>query len=177
MSLYQHHEAYNYKTHFGPHDLDQTDISIGVTRRSVAKLHGIKFKLVPRTDVQSGIDLVRRLLINVYFDLTRTNDGVRALKEYHKEWNETKQMYEEKPCHDWSSHGADGFRYLAQAVVTHIDKSLDKKVQETANFKYNPLEDRIKKFDDDEDSPKPKGSLKRRRVEQLAEIEYDLFSV
>lgn len=104
-SMYAHHEGYNYKTHFGPHDLDQTDISIGVTRRSVAKKHGIKFKLVPRTDVQSGIDLVRRVLINCWFEITRTNDGLRALKEYHKEWNEQKQMYDDKPCHDWSSHG------------------------------------------------------------------------
>lgn len=104
-SMYAHHEEYTYKTHFGPHDLDQTDISIGVTRRSVAKKHGIKFKLVPRTDVQSGIDLVRRVLINCWFEITRTNDGLRALKEYHKEWNEQKQMYDDKPCHDWSSHG------------------------------------------------------------------------
>lgn len=175
MSLYQHHEGYKYKTHFGPHDLDQTDISIGVTRRSVAKKHGIKFKLVPRTDVQSGIDLVRRILINVHFDLTRTNDGVRALKEYHKEWNETKQMYEEKPCHDWSSHGADGFRYLAQAIVTHIDKSLDRKTPDTAEFKFNPLEDRFKKYDErDEDSRKPKGKL-RRHTTQLATVDYDLY--
>lgn len=174
MSLYQHHENYEYKTHFGPHDLDQTDISIGVTRRSVAKQHGIKFKLVPRTDVQSGIDLVRRLLINVHFDLTRTNDGVRALKEYHKEWNETKQMYEEKPCHDWSSHGADGFRYLAQAVVTFIDKGLDRKVEDTALHEYDPLEERIKKLDRN-DEEKPRGRIRRRAVEQFAVVDYNLY--
>lgn len=179
MSLYQHHEAYTYKQHFGPHDLDQTDISIGVTRRSVAKQHGIKFKLVPRTDVQSGIDLVRRILINCYFELTRTNDGMRALKEYHKKWNEDKQMYEEKPCHDWSSHGADGFRYLAQAVVSFIDKNLDKSMNELAEHNYNPLMDRIKKYDEreDEDERKPRGHLKRGRVEQRAVVDYDLFSM
>lgn len=174
MALYQHHEDYKYKTHFGPHDLDQTDISIGVTRRSVAKQHGIKFKLVPRTDVQSGIDLVRRLLINCWFDLRRTNDGYRALKEYHKEWNEERQMYDEKPCHDWSSHGADGFRYLAQAVVTHIDRSLDRKMDETARHDHNPLLEKIKKVDEDED--KPKGHLKRHRLEQFAIADYDMFS-
>ena len=176
MSLYQHHENYEYKIHFGPHDLDQTDISIGVTRRSVAKKHGVKFKLVPRTDVQSGIDLVRRILINCYFELTRTNDGLRALKEYHKKWNEDRQMYEEKPCHDWSSHGADGFRYLAQAVVSYIDKSLDRKLDEQAEYKYNPLEEKIKKYDDRDDE-KPRGHLKRRRTEQLAVTDYDLYSM
>lgn len=179
MSLYQHHEGYNYKQHFGPHDLDQTDISIGVTRRSVAKQHGIKFKLVPRTDVQSGIDLVRRILINCYFELTRTNDGMRALKEYHKKFNEDKQMYEEKPCHDWSSHGADGFRYLAQAVVTYIDKSLDRKMSDMAEHKYDPLIERIKKADerDDEEERKPRGRLRKQSIEQYATTDYDLFSM
>lgn len=176
IALYQHHENYNYKTHFGPHDLDQTDISIGVTRRSVAKQHGIKFKLVPRTDVQSGIDLVRRILINVTFELTRTNDGLRALKEYHKEWDEKTQMYSDKPCHDWSSHGADAFRYLAQAVVTFIDKAMDRpSLSDQADFKVNPLADKIKKYDDDDDE-RPRGRLKRSRREQLAIVEYDIYN-
>lgn len=177
MLLYQHHENYNYKTHFGPHDLDQTDISIGVTRRSVARKHGIKFKLVARTDVQSGIDLVRRVLINCQFDTTRTNEGVRALKEYHKEWNEQKQMYEDKPCHDWSSHGADGFRYLAQAVVTYIDKEFSRKITEEAEHKYNPLEERLKKYDerDDEEERRPRGRIKRNKITQFAVTEYNLY--
>ena len=176
IALYQHHENYNYKTHFGPHDLDQTDISIGVTRRSVAKQHGIKFKLVPRTDVQSGIDLVRRILINVTFELTRTNDGLRALKEYHKEWDEKTQMYSDKPCHDWSSHGADAFRYLAQAVVTFIDKAMDRpSLSDQADFKVNPLADKLKKYDDDDDE-RPRGRLKRSRREQLAIVEYDIYN-
>ena len=175
MNLYQHHENYKYKTHFGPHDLEQTDISIGVTRRSVAKQHGIKFKLVKRTDVQSGIDLVRRVLINVWFDLTRTNEGLRALKEYHKEWNETKQMYEDKPCHDWSSHGADGFRYLAQAVVTYIDKSLDRKLdQDRADFKFNPIDEKIRKIDEEDDDDRPRRK-KMSREAQLAVTEYNIF--
>lgn len=176
INLYQHHENYKYKTHFGPHDLRNTEISIGVSRWSVAKQHGLKFKLVPKTDVQSGIDLVRRILINCYFELGRTNEGLRALKEYHKEWDETKQMYKEKPCHDWSSHGADGFRYLAQAVVSYIDKSLERNLSDTANFKFNPLEEKIKKYDD-KDSDIPRGHLKRRRAEQLAVTEYSLFDM
>lgn len=174
MALYQHHENYKYKQHFGPHDLSNTEISIGVSRKDVAKKHGIKFKLVPRTDVQSGIDLVRRILINCYFELTRTNDGLRALKEYHKKWNEDKQMYEENPCHDWSSHGADGFRYLAQGVVTFIDKSLDRKTPDLATFQFNPLEEKFRKYDAN-DEERPKGHLKRRRTEQMAVTEYDIY--
>lgn len=176
MATYAHHETYKYKTHYGPHDLTHTDISIGVTRHSVAKQHGIKFKLVPKTDVQSGIDLVRRVLNNVQFDLTRTNDGVRALKEYQKKWNEEKQMFEEKPLHNWASHGADGFRYLAQAVITYINKAFDRPITDRADFKFNPLEEKFKKYDD-RDEDRPKGHLKRHRTTQLALTEYKLFEM
>lgn len=179
IAQYQHHENYKYhKVHFGPHDLDQTDISIGVTRRSVAKQHGIKFKLVPRTDVQSGIDLVRRVLINVWFELSRCNDGVRALKEYHKKWNEDRQMFEEKPEHDWASHGSDAFRYLAQAVVTFIDKDMSKDLKEQGDIKYDPLLEKVKKYDarDDEEG-RPRGHLRRAYHEQLALTEYDIFEI
>jgi len=117
-------------------------------------------------------------LINVHFDLLKTNDGVRALKEYHKQWNEDKQMYEEKPCHDWSSHGADGFRYLAQAVVTYINKRLDKPQADRAEFKHDPLEEKIRRYAErDDEDEKPKGHLRRSRMEQLAQVEYDLYEM
>lgn len=175
IAQYQHHENYNYKEHFAPHDIGHMEISIGVTRKNVAKENGIKFKCVPKADVQSGIDTVRRLLINVVFDLDRTLLGVRALKEYHKKWNDALQKYDDTPVHDWSSHPSDGFRYLAQAVVTFIDRALDRKsvkVTEGDN-NYNPLEDKIRELDHDEDRPR----LKRRRTTQYAETEYDLYSI
>jgi intein/homing endonuclease len=55
--------------------------------------------------VAEGIDLVRRMLLKVTFDGDKCLTGIRAMKEYHKEFNEKTQMYDEKPCHDWSSHG------------------------------------------------------------------------
>lgn len=175
MAQYQHHESYKYKEHFGPHDLDNTEVSIGVTRRNVAKKHGIKFRLVPRTDVASGIDLVRRILINVHFDRDKCLQGTRALKEYRKKWNEDKQMYEDKPLHDWSSHGADGFRYLAQGIVTYIDRTLDKAaLKKEASTDYNPLLDRVKRLDD-RDHHRPKGKLRSSR-EQFAITDYDVLA-
>ena len=85
-------------------------------------------------------------------------------------------MYSDKPCHDWSSHGADAFRYLAQAVVTFIDKAMDRpSLSDQADFKVNPLADKIKKYDDDDDE-RPRGRLKRSRREQLAIVEYDIYN-
>ena len=176
IAQFQHHKDYKYKYHFGPHDLKNTEISIGVSRMNVAKAHGIKFKLVPKTDVLSGIDLVRKILINTYFDADKTLQGTRALKEYHKKWNEALQKYDDNPVHDWSSHGADGFRYLAQAVITFINRALDRaKPELTADHKYNPFEQRVKTYDDRDDEI-IKGRIKRRRTTQFAAVDYDVLS-
>lgn len=176
IAQFQHHKEYQYKYHFGPHDLKNTEISIGVSRMNVAKQHGIKFKLVPKTDVLSGIDLVRKILINVYFDADRTLQGTRALKEYHKKWNETLQKYDDNPVHDWSSHGADGFRYLAQAVITFINRSMDRAEPTLeADNKYNPFESRVKMYDD-RDEEIIKGKIRRHRTTQYAITDYDVLS-
>jgi hypothetical protein len=39
--------------------------------------------------------------------------GIAGLKGYAKEWDEKNKVYRPYPKHDWASHPADGFRYLA----------------------------------------------------------------
>ena len=63
--------------------------------------------------VKDGIEAVRQILPKCYFDEKRCQDGIAALENYHKEWDEKRQCFKEKPCHDWSSHYSDGFRYFA----------------------------------------------------------------
>jgi hypothetical protein len=43
-------------------------------------------------------------------------DGVRALESYRYDWDEANKVYKKTPKHDWASHSADAFRYLAVAV-------------------------------------------------------------
>jgi hypothetical protein len=38
------------------------------------------------------------------------------LKEYHKDFDHKNKVWRSSPVHDWSSNGADAFRYLAMAV-------------------------------------------------------------
>ncbi len=45
-------------------------------------------------------------------------DGIEALRAYKYEYDEEKKVYKKTPLHDWSSHSADAFRYLA-LVVKH----------------------------------------------------------
>jgi hypothetical protein len=42
--------------------------------------------------------------------LEGTDDGLKALESYRKEWDEKKATYRDHPYHDWASNGADAFR-------------------------------------------------------------------
>jgi hypothetical protein len=43
------------------------------------------------------------------------HDGLEALRAYHAEYDERNKVFSDRPKHDWSSHSADGFRYMALA--------------------------------------------------------------
>lgn len=153
IAQFGHHKDYIYANrHFGPHDITTRDVATGVTRKNVAKKYGINFRAIPKSSVQEGIDLVRRVLLNVTFDGGKCLQGIRALKEYHKEWDDKTQMYADKPCHDWSSHGADAFRYLAQAIVAFIDNRAAKvsKLQPEADHNYRPFVEKARKMEEKE---------------------------
>src|SRR3990170_2211806 len=40
----------------------------------------------------------------------------RTLAQQRQEWDDKRQDWKDKPLHDWASHGADAFRYLAITV-------------------------------------------------------------
>jgi phage terminase large subunit len=54
-----------------------------------------------------------------WFDETKTARGLECLQNYRRDLNEKLGEFRPTPVHDWASHGADAFRYLAVA----IDKS------------------------------------------------------
>jgi phage terminase large subunit len=102
-----------YGTHYAPWDIVVHDISTGLTRLEAAKKLGIKFKIVPKHEVMDGIDMVRSILPRCYFDEERCANGLEALRSYKKEYDSKHRVFKENPCHDWSSHAADAFRYMA----------------------------------------------------------------
>ena len=62
-----------------------------------------------------GINAARLTLPLCHFDRERTAKGVECLREYKAEWDEKARVFRKTPKHDWASHGADGFRTLANA--------------------------------------------------------------
>ena len=83
------------------------------------------FQVVPKIGVDDGIDQAREILAHCAFDESKCEEGITALENYRKEWDDKKGCWKDRPLHDWASHPADAFRYFAvaktkRAAMTHI---------------------------------------------------------
>ena len=72
-----------------------------------------KVKRIEIGKVQTGINAVRAVLPKCRFDKDTCKQGIRALENYHKEYDDVKKVFNNIPCHDWSSHYSDSFRGFA----------------------------------------------------------------
>jgi phage terminase large subunit len=95
-----------------PHDVEVRELGTGRSRKEVLQEAGLDITVAPRLSVADGIQAVRRILPRCWFD-HKTKPGLDAIRNYRREYNEKQQVFYDKPLHDWSSHFADAFRYLA----------------------------------------------------------------
>jgi len=112
-----HEKPYTYAGHYWPHDGKNRDFSgrEGEDRRDTGQRLGVRpIYIVPRGDIDDGIDSVRRLFSQCWFDAKACAKGLDALASYHKEWDEDRKEFRQRPFHDWASHGADAFRTMAK---------------------------------------------------------------
>lgn len=126
-------KGYHYGRHNAPHDIKVRELGSGKSRIEVARSLGIDFRIVKNIPLMDGINAVRALLPRCFFDQKRCGRLLEALANYRREFDEQAKEYRSTPLHDWSSHGADAFRYLA---VGHIEeKPTDKQIlRENAVF-------------------------------------------
>lgn len=117
-------KGYNYRRHVAPHDIDNRTLgafdakSLRDQAREGYLIDGevvsVNFEVLKRTNnVNADIEQVRQILLQCEFDAIKCDDGLKALEQYRKEWDDKKGMYRDKPLHDWTSHYADAFRYFA----------------------------------------------------------------
>ncbi len=63
--------------------------------------------------MEDGINAARQLFTRCYFDEVKCKDGLEALMNYRWDFNTRIDEFKPVPVHDWASHGADAFRYMA----------------------------------------------------------------
>lgn len=99
-----------------PHDARQREWGADARQRIEAMIAaGLKPRLVPSHEVADGINAARVTFRRVWFDAYRCKYGLDCLRAYQTEYDDKRKVYGTRPLHNWASHTADAFRYLAMA--------------------------------------------------------------
>lgn len=107
-------KPYHYADHWGPHDIESREwAGGGRSRVETARDLGLNFRVTPTTSIVDGIHAARMIFSQCWFDKTKCAQGLKALENYHKEYDDKRKIFRSYPVHDWSSHGSDAFRYFA----------------------------------------------------------------
>lgn len=106
-------KGYRFGEFILPHDAEVKDLKTGKSVREILSDMGVQGRVLPRTDNLLGeIDMVRTMLPKCWFDRTHTKVGLEALKQYRRQWDDKRKVFQTHPYHDWTSHAADAFRYF-----------------------------------------------------------------
>ncbi len=100
-----------------PHDAKVKEWGTGRTRVETMAGLGLHPCWCPCATVEDGINAVRRTLPLCVFHPRCEAGGIAALEQYRREWDDEKKVLpSQPPLHDWTSHPADAFRYLAHEL-------------------------------------------------------------
>ncbi len=125
-------KGYTYGQHWAPHDIQVRELGSGRSRLETAASLGIRFRIAPNVPIEDGIHAARMLFPKCWFDEQKCRPGLEALQHYRRDYNTRLNEFKPTPVHDWASHGADAFRYLA--VRQKVPKDA-----EAATERYRPV--------------------------------------
>lgn len=109
-------QPYTFGRFIGPHDLRVHDYNSGQSRLEFAFELGCQFEVAPQLKIMDGIAAGQRLLEMCWFDRELTKEGRDRLALYRSAYDERNRTLSRTPIHDWCSHAADAWRYLAVAT-------------------------------------------------------------
>jgi hypothetical protein len=105
--------GWSHGSDYVPHDAKVREFTSGRSRVETMGKIGLKPILAPDLSVDDGINAVRRTLPLSCFHPRCEVGGIDALEQYRREWDDDKKCFRANAVHDWTSHPADSFRYLA----------------------------------------------------------------
>lgn len=96
-----------------PHDAQAHQLGTGRTIEEITRATGLPTRIVPNLSVEDGINALRTVFPQVWWDKTNCADGLNALRRYRYEVDPVTGQFSRRPLHDDASHYADAARYLA----------------------------------------------------------------
>lgn len=115
-------KPYIYGEHILPHDVEVRELGTGVSRKETLETLGIKARVAPKLPISDGIQATRGMLPMFWMDETKCERWIEALRQYRKEWDDSRKVFHTRPLHDWTSHPADMTRYGATTKLRYKPK-------------------------------------------------------
>ena len=109
-----------------PHDARVPNFETGRTRLETLFAEKITPVLVANHHVEDGINAAKLTIGSTRFNGKACGIGLEALRQYRQDYDDKLRVFKNTPRHDWASHPADAFRYLAMAWKEHIQPVIDK---------------------------------------------------
>jgi PBSX family phage terminase large subunit len=136
-------KGYKIKKMFLPHDAQNKNWSTGRSSREVAedygRLQGFDVEIIAAMPVWDSINAVRLLFPKFYFNEPACREGLEAVQNYKKQFDNTLGIYKAEPVHDWASHAADALRYTALAYNLQNVKPYDKPKTERKGLSFDDV--------------------------------------
>lgn len=98
-----------------PHDAANRQWALPGAKTIIQQMgsYGLHPRQCPDATKLNGIAAARKALARCVFDPRCEELGISALEQYRREWDDDRKVFKANEVHDWSSHLADAFRYLA----------------------------------------------------------------
>jgi phage terminase large subunit len=98
-----------------PHDAANRQWALPGAKTIIQQMgtFGLHPQQCPDATKLNGIAAARKALARCVFDPRCEDIGIAALEQYRREWDDDRKVFKANEVHDWSSHLADAFRYLA----------------------------------------------------------------
>jgi len=109
-------KKYRIGTVYLPHDARQERLEAKKSIEDQVREAGYSVKIIPLSPIPTGIQQLRKIFPQLWFDSEKCGHLLRCLENYHKEYDEKAKVFKQTPKHDWSSHSADMMRYLAMGI-------------------------------------------------------------
>ena len=136
-----HRKAYRYGKVGLPHDArSKTYAAKGKSPlEQTVKALGNMVGIVPNLGKLDGIKATRQMLRRTWIDRDGCDDGWEAVKQYRREWSQDKQCFLDNDVHDWTSHYADGLRYVGVMWQEKVQPKEQEPVKTLNNMTMNDL--------------------------------------
>jgi hypothetical protein len=114
-----------YGTHHLPHDGKMRRLAheAKTVEQMLVELNVKPIIVVPRIfNEKQGIEASRAYLPRCWFDEKYCAEGIRAIDNYRKEWDEERAVWKDRARHDWASHGYKAFETASVALEQFEDQ-------------------------------------------------------